>query len=98
MLADFFRQRQFVSDAGIEFGRYLRPKRFIKWEDVSGIYFKEGYFILITQTKLKVFVSVHCLGLAEFARLSLMKIPSNAMSNSTRSRLIQAQIIKTSRK
>jgi len=85
LVADYFVGRHVVSDDGMNHGG-LTGRRQFKWAEVSGVRYSPAmkWFRLETRSGQVTRVSAMLVGLPEFARLVLARVPAGAIEPETR--------------
>ena len=89
LLADYFAGRHEVSDDGMNHGS-VTGRRQVTWAEVSGVRYSPAmkWFRLQTRSGRVARVSAMLVGLPEFARLVLEKVPADAIEPETRPVLV----------
>jgi hypothetical protein len=85
LVADYFVGRHEVTDDGMSHGSLI-GRRQLKWAEVSGVRYSPTmkWFRLQTRSGRAARVSAMLVGLPEFARLVLEKVPATAIDAETR--------------
>jgi len=94
MILDYVHGRHQVSEDAIAYGRLFGRRGVMRWADVRRIRFSPGmkWFVLEDQQRTRVRISVMLMGLPEFARLALARVPPEALDDRARTLLTETSL------
>lgn len=86
MVGDYLFARHTVSDTGLEYGRMFGQRGSLLWSDVERVKFSAAmkWFVLERRTGSPVRISAMLMGLPEFARVLLSRVPSQVIDTQAR--------------
>jgi hypothetical protein len=86
VMINYFVAKHELSDEGLSYSKLLGAKRSLRWSDVRAVRYAPAmkWFRLETRSGEVARISVMLMGLPEFARLLLERVPGDAVDSDTR--------------
>ena len=86
VIADYFVARHDVSDEGLSYSRLMGRRGALRWDEVTGVTYAPGmkWFKIQTGSGKVARVSAMLVGLPEFARVVLARVPAHAIDETAR--------------